>query len=904
MVDTRHLLLSVPDEWSTEQKGSFYEGFVSQILGPMRYSVDRRLRVTGMELDLLAKGLDAPQTVLVECKAHRDPIAAEVITKLLGNVQVRGADRGWLFTTSDLTKDGRGLWEEIQNKRELAQRFTWFSPARTIEVLIGQQSIVDPSSLSHTLPGLDLGDWSLIVTPGKWSWLVEILEEAIPTKYSVFDAKTGIQKEILGAREIAASSARYAALQPYGLPSAPSRIEKAIGQSRAPVARVISGDAWDDPRPARPIDFVGRDDTLESIVQFIDQARLGATSTRSFALLAPSGWGKSSLVLKLAQQASGRRLPSCSLTAVDSRSANSAAFVAEALSLSLSDATSHLRLRKKAPPRIQSLREPLSSPDVQRLLQSLKDEGRVAVLIFDQFEELFAKESLFEVFNAVRDLSLDVDATQSPLILGFAWKTDVSLPQQHPAYHLWHQLADRRRTFRVSEFGRGEVERVVSKAERALGKRLSRVLRSRLAEQCQGLPWLLKKLLVHVLQRISTPESQYLLLERELDVEQLFKEDLEQLQDEHLRCLKFVASRAPVAVAEVEENFARDTTNLLLHQHLLVRSGMNYVVYWDIFRDYLTEERVPEIPWARTFQRMPPAALKALGVLATDGPLTAAGLGRLMALKEGPTFNVLGDLVALQLVEADGTGLYHVATHLTDLSPGNIAKTVRAQLRRHVIARDIERSWVRDQVVDYESWVQFFGRAQPRSKSFTQATLRQYAGNLKAWLVFSGLLEIRARGIARADGTGSQMGIVASGRSLFGVFLGTSAPRRLEELLEMVFKEPRLSKALLESKGLRNACADAIALEMVTVTAGEVAAVSKYSSLEQMVRDAKDFSNRQPLVLLAQQCLLSANGDRKEAASLLAEAIGAGWKQTSSVRYLGGLLRYAEWGESENAKPN
>ena len=77
------------------------------------------------------------------------------------------------------------------------------------------------------------------------------------------------------------------------------------------------------------------------------------------------------------------------------------------------------------------------------------------------------------------------------------------------------------------------------------------------------------------IKRVSTVESQYLLLERELDVELLFKEDLSVLGEEQIKCLKFVAVRAPVAVAEVEENYSRDTTNVLINSHLLVRSGMN-----------------------------------------------------------------------------------------------------------------------------------------------------------------------------------------------------------------------------------------------------------------------------------------------------------------------------------------
>src|SRR5690349_8966595 len=101
-----HLLLSVPEDFSTDDKGTFYENFITELLRPMRYRVEQRLRVTGMEIDLLAKGEDSPRKVLVECKAHRDPIAAEVITKLIGNVNLRRADEGWLFSTSDLTKDG------------------------------------------------------------------------------------------------------------------------------------------------------------------------------------------------------------------------------------------------------------------------------------------------------------------------------------------------------------------------------------------------------------------------------------------------------------------------------------------------------------------------------------------------------------------------------------------------------------------------------------------------------------------------------------------------------------------------------------------------------------------------------------------------------------------------------
>jgi len=191
MVNKYHLLISVPGSFDNTAKGKFFEDFISEILRPLRYNIISRLRVTGMEIDLLAKGEDQPRTVLVECKAHRDALPSDVISKLLGNVMIREADEGWLFSTSDLSKDAKGQWEEIQGNINLRKKFTWYSPQRIIEVLIAQNSIIDPVSLSQHLIEFTAGDWTLIIVPSGFFWLIELIEDGIPTRYSLFDARTG-----------------------------------------------------------------------------------------------------------------------------------------------------------------------------------------------------------------------------------------------------------------------------------------------------------------------------------------------------------------------------------------------------------------------------------------------------------------------------------------------------------------------------------------------------------------------------------------------------------------------------------------------------------------------------------------------------------------------------------------
>jgi hypothetical protein len=891
-----HLII-IPNDKEADDQGHFFETFIAGLLQPMRLKVIQRLRFTGMEIDLLARGEDQPRTILVECKAQRDPLPSEVISKLIGNVELRHADSGWLFSVADLTKDGRGQWEEIQKDPALSNKFMWYASDRIIDILKQQRTIVDSTSLVHHFgTALCLGTWTLLISPKGWYWLVEITEGGIPTHFSAFDAITGQPIPKTQAQEIAKMEPRFDSLEIIEPSSTPvAQLSKV--RERAPVARVIAGDTWDDLRPARPADFVGRDEIITAVLEFFTNVRDGLTDTRTFAIQGPSGWGKSSLVLKILHEAMRNRLQRCSVTAVDTRSATNSAFVSEALRLAFLDAIKRKIIPKRVMPTVDSLRMPLDSKGLKDAFNALSRNNACVVLIFDQFEELFAKEDLFETFNAVRELSLDCDAQQVPIALGFAWKTDVALPQQHPAYHLWHQLSDRRRTFKIREFGRHDIRIIIARAERASGKRLSPALRARIVEQSQNLPWLIKKLLVHVLQRISSEESQYLFLERELDVELLFKEDLSVLKEEQIRCLKHVAQRAPIAVAEVEENFSHETTNMLLNAHLLVRSGMNYVVYWDIFRDYLVDERVPYIPWARTFQRGAATAVKALQELGKRGPSSIPAIGEAIRLKEGPAFNLFGDLVALQLVESTGPGAYVPTPHLKDLDAMTIAEFVQGQLNRHIVVRELTKSWEKEKPVAVESWLDFFRRALPRASSFSQATIRQYANSFKSWLLFAGIIEQREHHLLRSSANSRQMGVITPMISRLPVFLGTSAPQKLAQLLGALYEQRSgIKRDELNARAFRNAITDAFSIDLIVPTAGGNIKLSiQTESLEELICIAKDRIAKQKTVSIVNAGLKKGIKDRRIIGEQIETEIGAKWSPTSRRRYAGGLLCYIEW---------
>lgn len=894
-----HLFLSIPEGWSNEQKGSFFESFVAELLKPMRFIVEKQLRVTGLEIDLLAKSQDQPRRILVECKAQREALPAEVITKLLGNVQVRSADEGWLFSLSDLSKDGRGMWDEIQQNPKLSKKFTWYPPKKILEILIQQDVIVSNEKLNRELGSATVGDATLIWSPTRRAWLFELLEQGLPVYYSVFDATTGHPLSESDAAVVAKASERFSSLKFRNATIASAKRNAPRVSTRSPVARVVGGDTWDDLRPARPIDFVGRDELIQEISQFLEAVRTGATSTRTFAVQGPSGWGKSSLVLKLADMAAKRRrIPQCSFTAIDTRSATSTSFVSNALQLALGDAAGAKLATSAGDIKIGSLSFPLDSADVSRMIQDLVHRKAVAVLVFDQFEELFTKESLFETFNAIRDLSLDLDAKQVPIVLGFAWKTDVSLPQQHPAYHLWHELADRRRDFKMRQFGTPDIVRVVSRAEQEIGAKLSPALRARLVEQCQGYPWLLKKLLVHVGKRLRTTTSQYTLLERELEVEVLFKEDVAGLKQEQLRCLKYVAERAPAYVSDVEEHFKPEITNSLLSKRLLVRSGLNYVIYWDIFRDFLLDNRVPQIPWARTFQRDPRSAVLAAQIVQKEGKTSAGRVGRRMGGTERGSLNVLSDLVALQIVDRVGEDQYKLATHVKSTDAHDIAELVHGQLARHVVCRELA-VYDRNERIGMEA-LEAIVRTMKPGGGLSEKVVHQYAGNLKRWLLFAGHLEERQGYMYRPMSIGLQKGLLSHRRGGASKFLGGGTPEGLVQLLQRLMSTRRaIRESVLLQQGLRNALYDAKALQLVERRSNETVVLSvSFQDLEALLSVAKQtiIAQRSTQVIasaLAQQPDMSI----AELGEELRSELQAGWKSTSARRYANGIRTYLVWAE-------
>ncbi|MCY1701805.1 hypothetical protein [Deinococcus sp. SL84] len=514
---------------------------------------------------------------------------------------------------------------------------------------------------------------------------------------------------------------------------------------------------------------------------------------------------------------------------------------------------------------------------------------------------MFSKPDLFEIFNAVRDLAFDLEAKQQPMVLGFAWKTDTSQVQGHPGYHLWHQLNDRRKTLPIREFGSKDMVKIIDHAEKEERTRLNGVLNSRIIEQCQGYPWLLKKLLVHVFQRIDTGEAQYSLLDRDLDVEMLFKEDLSQLGEDSIRCLRYVAANAPISIFDVEDSFGSETTNHLINSRLLVRSGMNYVIYWDIFRDYINEGKVPYIPWTRTFQRDPQASIQVLQVLYTLNEGTSGAIKEHLDFSERATQNILTDLYSLQLVDKKDSDVYFIPDYVSEITPSFIANHASRQLIKHLVYIQLCGEWEKGTLHSNEEFIEVFSKYHPRSNDFSNQTITMYANNLRRWLVFAGLLEIKDNSLIRPIGVGAQKGVQSPQKTGIGTFLGTSSPETLIALLRhLKAKKGNDSTKNLHDLRYRNAIKDARELGLI-LSSSEKGVTLIFESLEddQLITLAASFILRQPLIIRIKELasLTSPVLTDSEITEFIKNEVNPDWAEVSAKRYVNGLRRYMDWAE-------
>ena len=888
----------VPRDWPNDQRGEFLEEVAGKLLKGQRYKITERVRFTGMEIDLIADHIDTRKRAFVECKFVTEPLSANVIDLLLGKAVRRGVGIAYLFSTAPLGKEAKGAVDELKRAPPAhSPTLAWVGPDQ-IAGMFADIYNAEPS-LPTSPEQMSIASATLIITPQLAPfWVLEEHRDGIPQRALVQPIRRGAAPSFQAMVEVLREHGMYEGLELI-LWSARENGSPALATVRAEdeaITPVAAADSLDDYRPCRPQDFVGRNDAQKQVWEFLERVRDDATSTRVVALSGPSGYGKSSVVLKLADRSRNQKWANkFYLFPVDVRSARGPLFVARALKTALDRGIEEGFIGvPKESIAIETAESLLRSASVQSALDALHASKRVLVVFFDQFEELLTKDELLPTFEAFRRLAFEVHSARPNLVVGFSWRTGITLSDDNPAYHLWHGLKDLRVDIVLDEFTSADSSRLVGQFERELSKKLLPPLRRRLLEQGQGLPWLLKKLCIHIYREIRDGTRQEELLSRRLNVNSLFEEDLDPLTDRQTQCLRYIAENSPADMTALFERFDQNTVNRLYDSRLIVRAGHRYAVYWDIFRDYLVEGAVPTIPWTYVPTVQFSMALRAVLLLRDRGPLTPSELAEALGYAESTVGNIVTDLHNFMLASRDDEGRYRLHGELDAATREDVAEFVSTQLHEHVVLQTIYGVLAPGDAMAID---QFRGaiRASYSAANLRADTVSAYSNRMLPWFRFAGLLESSQDHITRPRGRGGDFGSLTIARGRRGasgsMFMCSSTPERVVDLGRQLMNQGLLLRDDVLSQGNRNAASDLAALGLA-VWRGDLlgptdALLQEARSADHGVHDlvVTRASGAEFLVELARLMQQHPSSHMVNLGRQLASRLGRRWSDASALRY-------------------
>jgi hypothetical protein len=343
-----------------------------------------------MEIDLIADNIDTGQRAFVECKCLREPLSANVIDLLIGKAVRKKVKLAYVFSTSLLGKEAKGVLDELKlNPDKDIPTIAFVGPASLVDMFI------DVYDAERSIPDT-VASASLIISPHREPfWVLEQQINGIPQRAVLRPLSRALGPSFAEMKDCLVGESLYSGLEFFsddGQPTiGPTEAVGARSDSEI-VTRITVADALDDYRPCRPQDFIGRHGIQKQVWDFLKRVRDDTTGTRILALSGPSGYGKSSIVLKLADRFRNQKWATkFFLYPIDVRSAKGPLFVAKAVRTAFQAAFDDSFIQHDFPTSvdIDSAESILQSESIQLALQLLRDSRRVLVIFFDQFEELF-----------------------------------------------------------------------------------------------------------------------------------------------------------------------------------------------------------------------------------------------------------------------------------------------------------------------------------------------------------------------------------------------------------------------------------------------------------------------------------------------------------------------------------
>ena len=673
-------------------RNKLFEAMMIQVLHHYGYSVDRILNpdTAEMEIDIAGTHNATGSPFFADCKFYETTISVSRLQAFYGKYMARWHKdkryHGLLIALPGIDRSAREFYREhIEGNSQVTALL--YEEGEVLKAISGIPESVSLDTAAERIARNmgKPGECFLLYTEKGVFWVQPITSQGkrIRNKIAIFNNRgipvfdrptrsylTKLYPELDDFDNITVGCA--AVLQP-GLFQDANEIVEVRGGS----------ECFEYQFPAPPEYFVGRRPLLKEFDSFAAELINKETPHRGIVFEAPSGLGKSSLIL-----ASVARLLKMGhfAVAIDSRSASSSRFLDRIIDYTLKKFGDFGGILTETDVSKSATGLDRTRQAIFDIGQILESHNKLLFIFFDQFENIF----LFpDVLKPVKDLFLKICEKQTNLVLCFSWNKDLIISTHDFSDELLGAVADNSKHMVLNTFSRAEINAFLKKLGKDLGETLTKDLQSFLVEFSQGYPWLLKLLCFHVKIARQSGIPQIDIPRNLLSLEEFFQHDLQKLSDKESASLREIARSAPIHLEASKPIFEPQIIQNLIEQGLIVTIGNVVDVYGDIFRDYLNADLLPD--WDNYILGAGSGnVIKAVKILdSADGTLDVSDFNK-HGLPEKIFFRIAKDMDSLGLVKiVKGKASLQI---ILPSSPRDVEGVLRSHLRDRLRAnRQVKR---------------------------------------------------------------------------------------------------------------------------------------------------------------------------------------------------------------------
>src|SRR5271170_3679131 len=165
--------------------------------------------------------------------------------------------------------------------------------------------------------------------------------------------------------------------------------------------------------------------------------------------------------------------------------------------------------------------------------------------------------------------------------------------------------------------------------------------------------------MAHILRLVSSGVPQAELIPSALRLDDLFDEELEELDEIERDYLIRIAQRLPATYQDLDRAFEEDKhlpeiLDKLTRYRLFRLSGSTYDTYNDVFKEYLVYKKLPDFRLSFMYRLGPASVMKPFRQVSDLGSFTTEQLRSKLGLAQGSAFNLIREFRNLGLIDKEG----------------------------------------------------------------------------------------------------------------------------------------------------------------------------------------------------------------------------------------------------------